>query len=100
MVYYYVNNIDPGWYDKDGNIHRFYDKHRGLEALGDVTMVRGYVDIKPATAALYSDSGSGCGDEIYCGPAAHYDKRSRTSSQRKLFEDAGIPFLNYWKDLY
>ena len=100
MVYYYVNNIDPGWYDKEGNFHRFYDKHRGLEALGNVTMVRGYGDIKPATAALYSDSGGGCGDEIYCGLAAHYDKRSRTSSQRKLFEDAGIPFLNYGKDLY
>ena len=97
MVYYYVNNIDPGWYDKDGKFHRFYDKLRGLEALGDVTMIRGYADIKPATAALYSDSGSGCGDEIYFGPAAHFDKRSRTSSQQKLFEDAGIPFMNYGK---
>ena len=94
MVYYYVNNIDTGWYDRDGKFCGFYDKQRGLQALGDVVMIRGYSDIKPATAAVFSDSGNHPGDQIFCGPAAHYDKRDRTSSQRKLFEDARIPYLN------
>ena len=94
MVYYYVNNIDTGWYDRDGKFCGFYDKQRGLQALGDVVMIRGYTDIKPATAAVFSDSGNHPGDQIFCGPAAHYEKRDRTSSQRKLFEDARIPYLN------
>ena len=98
MVYYYVNNIDTGWYDKDGKFCGFYDKHRGLEALGDVVMIRGYQDIKPANAAIFTDSGRHFGDEIYCGPAAHFDKRDRTSSQRKLFEGAHIPFIDLGKN--
>ena len=94
MVYYYVNNIDTGWYSADGLFQGFYSNNRGLQALADVAMIRGFKDIKPATAAVFSDSGNHTGDQIFCGPAAHYDKRDRASSQRKLFEDARIPYLN------
>ena len=93
MVYYYVNNIDTGWYTADGLFHGFYSNDRGLQALTDVAMIRGYKDIKPATAVVFTNSGHGAGDEIFCGPAAHFDKRDRTSSQRKLFEDAKTPYL-------
>lgn len=66
----------------------------GLRALTDVAMVRGYEDIRPATAAIYTDSGRGQGDCLFFGPTSHSDKKSRGASQRKLFEDAGIKFLN------
>ncbi len=94
MVYWYVNKIDTGFYNEDGSFVPFYSKDRGLQALTDVAMVRGYEDIRPATAALYTDSGRGRGDSLFFGPTSHTDKRSRGSSQRKLFEDAGIKFLN------
>ena len=94
MVYYYVNNIDTGWYSEDGQFKNFYSKERGLQALSDVAMIRGYKDIKPATAAVFTDSKLGAGTEILFGPAAHFDKQDRASSQRKLFEDARIPYLN------
>ena len=77
MVYYYVNNIDTGWYDKEGRFTPFYDKYRGLRALGDVAMIRGYADIKPATAAIVASPGHG-----------------RPARQRRLAEDAGIPVLD------
>lgn len=94
MVYYYVNKIDTGFYGNDGSFTPFYSNSRGLQALTDVAMVRGYKDIRPATAALYMDSGSGRGDSIFFGPASHSNKKTRGSSQRKLFEDAGIKFFN------
>ena len=93
-VYYYVNKIDTGFYEQDGIFQPFYSNDRGLEALTDVAIVRGYKDIRPATAAIYTDSGQGRGDSIFFGPASHTDKKTRCSSQRKLFEDAGIKFFN------
>lgn len=77
MVYYYVNNIDTGWYDKKGRFTSFNDKDKGLQALGDVAMICGYADIKPATAAIVAS--------LRYGPDA---------CQRRLAEDAGIPFLD------
>ena len=94
MVYYYVNKIDTGFYENDGGFCPFYNNGRGLQALTDVAMVRGYKDIQPATAAIYTDSGLGRGDSIFLGTAYHADKKTRGSSQRKLFEDAGIKFFN------
>lgn len=96
MVYYYVNKIDTGFYKEDGSFVPFYSNGRGLEALTDVAMVRGYKDIRPATAAIYTDSGRGRGDSIFFGPAYHMDKKkiTRGSSQRKLFEDAEIKYFN------
>ena len=77
MVFYYVNDIDTGWYDEQGQFTPFYDKYRGLRALGDVAMIRGYADIKPATAAIVAAPGHG-----------------RPARQRRLAEDAGIPVLD------
>lgn len=94
MVYYYVNNIDTGWYSEDGEFHGFYDKRRGLQALGDVIMIRGYKDIRPATCAIFTDSGRDYSNEIYCGNMAHFDRKTRAGSQRQLFEDARIPYLD------
>ena len=94
MVYYYVNKIDTGFYREDGSFAPFYSKERGLQALTDVAMVLGYEDIRPAAAALYSDSGNGRGDMLFFGPTAHSNKKSCGSSQRKLFEDADIKFFN------
>ena len=94
MVYWYVNKIDTGFYEDDGRFVPFYSNDRGLQALTDVAMVRGYEDIRPATAAIYTYSGRGRGDILFFGPTSHSDKKSRGDSQRKLFEDAGIKFLN------
>lgn len=94
MVYYYVNHIDTGFYNEDGSFVPFYSNDRGLQALSDVAMVRGYKDIRPATAAIYTDSGRGREDSIFFGSASHTDRKTRGSSQRKLFEDAGIKFFN------
>ena len=96
MVYWYVNKIDTGFYEEDGSFVPFYSNDRGLQALTDVAMVRGYEDIRPATAALYTDSGRGRGDILFFGPTSHSDRKSRGGSQRKLFEDAGIKFLNLY----
>ena len=93
-VYYYVNKIDTGFYKDDGSFVPFYSNGRGLQALSDVAMVRGYKDIRPATAAIYTDSGRSRGDSIFFGPASHADRKTRGSCQRMLFEDAGIKSFN------
>ena len=94
MVFYYVNKIDTGFYNEDGSFVPFYNKDRGLQALTDVAMIHGYGDVRPATAALYTDSWKGRGDTPQIGPTIHSDKKTIGSSQRGLFEDAGIKFLN------
>lgn len=94
MVYYYVNNIDTGWYDANGQFCSFYDKYRGLQAITDVIMVNGYEDISPATAAVCTFTFDSRGDILLAGGTIHEDKRSRTSSQKKLIEHAGVRLLD------
>ena len=52
------------------------------------------MDIAPATAAVCTFTFDSGGDIIIAGSSIHKDKLSRTSSQRKLFYDAGIKFLD------
>lgn len=94
MVYYYVNNIDTGFYDKNGVFYRFYSKDRGLQAITDVIMINGYEDIAPATGAICTFTFDSEGDRLYISNAVHKDRRSRTSSQRMLIEKAGIKLLD------
>jgi hypothetical protein len=94
MVYYYVNNIDTGWYDANGNFCPFYNKYRGLQAITDVIMVNGYEDISPATAVVCTFTYDSLGDTLLAGGTIHEDKRSRTSSQKKLIERAGVRLLD------
>ncbi len=94
MVYYYVNNIDTGWYDEGGKFFPFYNKDRGLQAISDVVMIKGFMDIAPATAAVCTFTFDSGGDIIIAGSSIHKDKLSRTSSQRKLIYDAGIKLLD------
>lgn len=94
MVYFYVNNIDTGWYDKDGKFCPFYNKNRGMRAFTDVAMIKGFEDIAPATAAACTFTFEKKGDIIMVGGTIHEDRRSRTSSQKRLIESAGIKLLD------
>jgi hypothetical protein len=94
MVYYYVNNIDTGWYEKDGSFFPFYNNYRGLEAITDVIMINGYEDIAPASAVICTFTFDNGGDILLAGGSIHKDRRSRTSSQKKLIKDAGIKLLD------
>lgn len=94
MVHFYVNNIDTGWYKDNGEFMPFYNKYRGLQAITDVIMIKGYDVIAPATAAMSTFTFNSGGDMIFAGGTVHKDRRSRTSSQRKLIEKAGINLLD------
>ncbi len=94
MVHFYVNNIDTGFYLDDGIFMPFYDKYRGLQAITDVIMIKGYENIAPATAAMSTFTFNLGGDMIFARGAVHKDRRSRTSSQRRLIESAGINLLD------
>jgi len=94
MVYYYVNNIDTGWYDENGKFTAFYNKYRGLQAITDVVMIKGYEDMTPATSVMCTFTYYSGGTNIYCGGTSHKDRRSRVSSQKSLIESAGIKCLD------
>ena len=94
MVYYYVNNIDTGWYEENGEFCPFYNKYRGLQAITDVIMVNGYEDITPAAAAVCTFTYDSGGNILLACGTKHEDRHSRTSSQRKLIMDAGIKLLD------
>ena len=55
LVWYYVNGISTGWYTKDGEFHPFNSNIKGLNMLIEVAKVKGFMDMKPASAVLYSD---------------------------------------------
>lgn len=99
MVYYYINNIDTGWYDKNGKFCSFYNKSRGLDAITDVIMVNGHDSIMPATAALASFINDSDGDVLIAGGTTHKNRRSRSSSQKMLIESAGIKLLDVTSEL-
>ena len=94
MVYYYVKGIVTGFHDGDGAFFPFYSKDRGLQAIADAMRVLGYGGIPAATAAVYTDYFRTKGNSMYIGDAAHYDLRACSESQRGLFQDAGIPYLD------
>jgi hypothetical protein len=94
MVYYYVNNIDTGWYEENGEFCPFYNKYRGLQAITDVIMINGYEDITPATAAVCTFTYDSGGNILLACGTIHEDRRSRTSSQKKLLEGADIRLLD------
>lgn len=76
-VWYYVNNVDCGWYEKDGSFCRFDTKEKGYWQIIEVIKAKGYNLIKPATCALI------------CG------KDSRISGrQQTMLEEEGIDYIN------
>lgn len=94
MVHFYVNNISTGWYDDKGEFVPFYHNYRGLQAISDVAMIYGFDNIPPATAAVATFTYDDDDDTIFAGSTVHKDRRSRTSSQKKLIEDSGVKFLD------
>ena len=94
MVHFYVNNISTGWYDNKGEFVPFYHNYRGLQAISDVAMIYGFDNIPPATAAVATFTYDDDDDTIFAGSTVHKDRRSRTSSQKKLIEDSGVKFLD------
>lgn len=76
-VWYYVNNVDCGWYEKDGRFCRFDSKEKGYWQIVEVIKAKGYNVIEPATCALI------------CG------KDPRISGkQQTMLEEEGIDYIN------
>lgn len=77
MVWYYANNVDCGWYEKDGSFCRFDTNAKGYWQIVEVIKTKGYNSIKPATCALI------------CG------KDSRISGrQQTMLEEEGLDYIN------
>lgn len=76
-VWYYVNNVDCGFYGKDGKFARFDTNIKGYWQIVEVIKTKGYNDIKPATCALI------------CGKDARISGRQQT-----MLEEEGIDFIN------
>ena len=77
MVWYYVNNVDTGWYNEDGSFCRFDTNEKGYWQIVEVIKAKGYKSIKPATCALI------------CG------KDPRISGkQQTMFEEEMIDYIN------
>ena len=55
LVWYYLNNISCGWFKKDGEFMPFNSNIKGLWMLTEVAKVKGFMDMKPASAVLYSN---------------------------------------------
>ena len=55
LVWFYVNNISTGWFKADGDFMPFNSNIKGLWMLTEVAKIRGFLDMKPASAVLYSD---------------------------------------------
>lgn len=76
-VWFYVNNVDCGWYNKDGSFSRFDTNIKGYWQIVEVIKAKGYKSIKPATCALI------CGED------------SRISGkQQTMLEEEGIDYIN------
>ena len=77
MVWYYVNNVDCGWYNEDGSFCRFNSKEKGYWQIIEVIKAKGFDSLEPATCALI------------CG------KDSRISGrQQMMLEEEGIDYIN------
>ena len=76
-VWYYVNNVDCGWYNEDGSFSRFDTNIKGYWQIVEVIKTKGYNSIKPATCALISG------------------KDPRISGrQQTMLEEEGIDYIN------
>ena len=79
-VWYYVNNVDCGWYNEDGTFCRFDTNEKGYWQIVEVIKAKGYNSLKPATCALI------------CG------KDSRISGrQHTMLEEEGIDHINVFE---
>lgn len=76
-VWYYVNNVDCGWYEKDGSFCRFDSKEKGYWQIIEVIKAKGYNLIKPATCALI------------CGKDPRISGRQQT-----MLEEERIDYIN------
>jgi len=98
-LYYYINDIESGFTDQNGEFHGFYGaKHKGFDALVEVVMAIGYGKVSPATAAIHTFSTDSSGDMIICGGKAT-KKKCRGQSRKDLFEEYNIPYLDIHKIL-
>ncbi len=77
MVWYYVNNVECGWYNEDGSFSRFNSKEKGYWQIIEVIKAKGYKLIKPATCALI------------CGKDPRISGR-----QQRMLEEEGIDYIN------
>ena len=77
MVWYYVNNVDCGWYDEDGIFRSFNTKEKGYWQIVEVIKAKGYKDVEPATCALI------------CGNDPRISGR-----QQAMLEEEGIDYIN------
>lgn len=76
-VWYYVNNVDCGWYNEDGTFCRFDTNEKGYWQIVEVIKAKGYNSIKPATCALI------------CGKDPRISGRQHT-----MLEEEGIDHIN------
>ena len=81
-VWYYVNNVDCGWYEKDGRFCRFDSKKKGYWQIVEVIKAKGYNSMKPATCALI------------CGKDPRISGRQKT-----MLEEEGIDYINIFNIL-
>ena len=81
-VWYYVNNVDCGWYKEDGSFCRFDTKEKGYWQIIEVIKAKGYNSIKPATCALI------------CGKDPRISGRQQT-----MLEEEGIDYINVFNFL-
>ena len=77
MVWYYVNNVDCGWYNEDGTFCRFNTKEKGYWQIVEVIKTKGFNFIEPATCALI------------CGKDPRISGRQQT-----MLEEEGIDYIN------
>lgn len=77
MVWYYVNNVDCGWYNEDGTFYRFNTKEKGYWQIVEVIKAKGFSFIEPATCALI------------CGKDPRISGRQQT-----MLEEEGIDYIN------
>ena len=82
MVWYYVNNVDCGWYNKDGSFSRFNSKEKGYWQIVEIIKAKGYNSIKPATCALI------------CGKDPRISGRQQT-----MLEEECIDYINVFNFL-
>lgn len=82
MVWYYVNNVDCGWYKKDGCFRGFGSNIKGYFQIIEVIKAKGYDFIEPATCALI------------CGKDPRISGRQQT-----MLEEAKIDYMNVFEIL-
>ena len=79
MVWYYVNNVDTGWYNEDGSFCRCDTNEKGYWQIVEVIKAKGYKFIAPATCALI------------CGKDPRISGRQQT-----MLEEDGIDCINVY----